>query len=139
MAVLLGITFQASNCIAGAAAPARAVAARAAMHSCNARCAALRVEAAPLQLRLIGTMVDAVLSCGLEVWGMQLAAASTAGKTSSAAGSKAEGLHQAHLRRLLGGAARHTNRCGAGGGGRAAAAAALAAAGSQAVEPGGDS
>ncbi|KAL4855790.1 Retrovirus-related Pol polyprotein from type-2 retrotransposable element R2DM [Chlorella vulgaris] len=98
----LGITFHASSCIAGAAAPARAVAARAAMHSCNARCAALGVEAAPLQLRLFSTMVDAVLSYGSEVWGMQLAAASAAGKTSSTAGSKAERLHLAHLRRLLG-------------------------------------
>ncbi|KAL4859077.1 Retrovirus-related Pol polyprotein from type-2 retrotransposable element R2DM [Chlorella vulgaris] len=76
----LGITFHASSCIAGAAAPARAVAARAAMHSCNARCAALGVEAAPLQLRLFSTMVDAVLSYG----------------------SEAERLHLAHLRRLLG-------------------------------------
>ncbi|KAI3436385.1 hypothetical protein D9Q98_002439 [Chlorella vulgaris] len=72
------------------------------MHSCNARCAALGVEAAPLQLRLFSTMVDAVLSYGSEVWGMQLAAASAAGKTSSTAGSKAERLHLAHLRRLLG-------------------------------------
>ncbi|KAI3432470.1 hypothetical protein D9Q98_004019 [Chlorella vulgaris] len=72
------------------------------MHSCNARCAALGVEAAPLQLRLFSTMVDAVLSYGSEVWGMQLAAASATGKTSSTAGSKAERLHLAHLRRLLG-------------------------------------
>ncbi|KAL4854744.1 RuBisCO large subunit-binding protein subunit alpha [Chlorella vulgaris] len=64
--------------------------ARAAMHSCNARCAALGVEAAPLQLRLFSTMVDAVLSYGSEVLGMQLAAASAAGKTSKAAGSNAE-------------------------------------------------
>ncbi|KAI3436045.1 hypothetical protein D9Q98_002102 [Chlorella vulgaris] len=110
------------------------------MHSCNARCAALGVEAAPLQLRLFSTMVDAVLSYGSEVWGMQLAAASAAGKPSSTAGSKAERPHLAHLRRLPSrGAARHTNRCGAGGGRRAAAVAALGAAGSQAVEPGGDS
>ncbi|KAL4857864.1 hypothetical protein ACK3TF_001848 [Chlorella vulgaris] len=98
----LGITFHASTCLAGAAAPARLVAARAAMHICNVRCAALGVEAAPLQLRLLNTMVDAVLSYGSEVWGMQLAAASAAGKTSSTAGSKAERLHLAHLWRLLG-------------------------------------
>ncbi|KAI3428416.1 hypothetical protein D9Q98_007243 [Chlorella vulgaris] len=47
-------------------------------------------------------MVDAVLSYGSEVWGMQLATASAAGKTSSTAGSKAERLHLAHLRCLLG-------------------------------------
>ncbi|KAI3436751.1 hypothetical protein D9Q98_006163 [Chlorella vulgaris] len=46
-------------------------------------------------------MVDGVLSYGSEVWGMQLAAASAAGKTSSTAASKAERLHLAHLRRLL--------------------------------------
>ena len=98
----LGITFHASTCIAGAAAPARAAAARAAMHNINARCAALGVEAAPLQLRLFSTMVDSVLSYGSEVWGMQLAAAGAAGRCSSPAGSKPERLHLAYLRRLLG-------------------------------------
>ncbi|KAI3425358.1 hypothetical protein D9Q98_009122 [Chlorella vulgaris] len=39
---------------------------------------------------------------GSEVWGMQLAAASAAGKTSSTAGSKAERLNLANLRRELG-------------------------------------
>ncbi|KAL4858040.1 hypothetical protein ACK3TF_001993 [Chlorella vulgaris] len=63
---------------------------------------ALGVEAAPLQLRLFSTMVDGVLSYGSEVWGMQLAAAGAAGKTSSTAGSTAERLHLAHLRRLMG-------------------------------------
>ncbi|KAI3432723.1 hypothetical protein D9Q98_004265 [Chlorella vulgaris] len=72
------------------------------MHSCDAQCATPGVEAAPLRLRLFSTMVGAVLSYGSEVWGMQLAAASAAGKTSSTAGSKAERLHLAHLRRLLG-------------------------------------
>ncbi|KAL4854747.1 hypothetical protein ACK3TF_004665 [Chlorella vulgaris] len=51
---------------------------------------------------LFSSLVDAVLSYGSEVWGMQLAAASAAGKTSSTAGSTAERLHLAHLRRLLG-------------------------------------
>jgi hypothetical protein len=62
----------------------------------------LGVEATPLQLRLFSTTVDAVLSYGSEVWGMQLAADNAAGKTSSTAGSKAERLHLAHLRRLVG-------------------------------------
>ncbi|KAI3432563.1 hypothetical protein D9Q98_004112 [Chlorella vulgaris] len=52
----------------------------------------LGVEAAPLQLRLFSTMVDAVLSYGSEVWGMQLSAANAAGKTSSTAGGTAEPL-----------------------------------------------
>jgi hypothetical protein len=75
--------------------------ARVAMHSCTALCAALGLEAAPLQLRLFSTMVDAVLSYGSEMSGMQLAAASAAGKASSAVGSKAGRLHLALLRRLL--------------------------------------
>ncbi|KAI3432579.1 hypothetical protein D9Q98_004128 [Chlorella vulgaris] len=90
------------------------------MHSCNARCAAWGVEAAPLQLRLFSTMVDAVLSYGSEVWGMQLAAASAAGKTSKAAGSNAESLHLAHLRRLLGAAMGTAASGGAGRNGGAA-------------------
>jgi hypothetical protein len=98
----LGITFHASTCLAGAAAPVRAAAARAAMHNSNARCAALGVEAAPLRLRLFSIMVDSVLSYGSEVWGMQLAAAGAAGCSSSPAGSRPERLHLAYLRRLLG-------------------------------------
>jgi hypothetical protein len=43
-----------------------------------------------------------VLSYVSDIWGMQLAAASAAGKSSSTAGSTAERLQLAHLRRLLG-------------------------------------
>ena len=58
----LGITFHSSCCLAGAAAPARVAAARAAMHSCRALSAALGIGAAPVQLQLFSTMVDSVLS-----------------------------------------------------------------------------
>ena len=74
----LCITFHGSFGLAGAAAPARVAAARAAMHSCRARSAALGIEAAPVQLQLFSTMVDSVLSYGAEVWGMQLAAKAAA-------------------------------------------------------------
>jgi hypothetical protein len=60
------------------------------------------VEAAPLQLQLFNTKMEAVLSYGSEVWGMQLAAASAAGKFSSTTGSKAAQLHLAHFWCLLG-------------------------------------
>ena len=35
-----------------------------AMHNCRTRCAEVGIEAAPVQLRLFGTMVDSVLSHG---------------------------------------------------------------------------
>ena len=96
----LGITFHSSCCLAGAAAPARVAAARAAMHSCRALSAALGIGAAPVQLQLFSTMVDSVLSYGAEVWGMQLAAKAAAGHGST--GCAADTLHLGYLRRLLG-------------------------------------
>ena len=93
----LGITFHGSCCLAGAAAPARVAAARAAMHSCQARSAALGIEAAPVQLQLFSTMVDSVLSYGAEAWGVQLAPRPQ-GSTGCAAGT----LHLNYLRRRLG-------------------------------------
>jgi hypothetical protein len=65
----LGITFHASRCLAGAAAPKRTAAAWLAHHNCNARCAALGIQSAPLRLRLFSMMVDSVLSYGAEVCG----------------------------------------------------------------------
>ena len=97
----LGINFHSTTCIAGAAAPARTQAARAALHDCRARCAALGVESAPSQLRLFSALVDSKLSYGAEVWGMQLAAKAAAaggGSTRCAA----EKLHLGYLRQLLG-------------------------------------
>ena len=82
----LGITFH-TTCLAGAAAPARAKAAWAALHNCRARCAALGIEAPKTQLRLFSSLVDSMLSYGAEVWGTQLAAkaAATTGSTACAA------------------------------------------------------
>ena len=97
----LGINFHSTTCIAGAAAPAQTQAARAALHDCRARCAALGVESAPAQLRLFSALVESKLSCGAEVWGMQLAAKAAAaggGSTRCAA----EKLHLGYLRQLLG-------------------------------------
>ena len=96
----LGIVFHASTCQAGAAAPARTKAAWAALHNSRARCAALGIEAARVQLRLFSTMVDPVLSYGAEVWGMQLAAKAAASGGST--GCAAERLHMSFLRCLLG-------------------------------------
>jgi hypothetical protein len=96
----LGITFHSSTCLAGSAAPARNKAAWAALHNCRARCAALGVEAAPVQLKLFGTMVDSVLSFGAEVWGTQLAAKAAAGNGST--GCAPEVLQLSFLRQLLG-------------------------------------
>jgi len=96
----LGIIFHASTCLAGAAAPARTQLARAAMHSCRARCAELGIQAADVQLRLFGAMVDSVLSYGAEVWGVQLAAKAVSHGGSG--GSKAEQLQVGYLRQLLG-------------------------------------
>jgi len=96
----LGITFHSSTCLAGSAAPARNKAAGAALHNCRARCAALGVEAAPIQLQLFSTMVDSVLSFGAEVWGTQLAAKAAAGNGST--GCAPEVLQLSFLRQLLG-------------------------------------
>lgn len=96
----LGITFHSTTCLAGAAVAARAKAARAALHSCRARCAALGIESAPVQLQLFSTMVDSVLSYGAEVWGPQLVAKAAGGCGS--AGCAAEKLHLSFLRHLLG-------------------------------------
>ena len=96
----LGITFHASTCLAGAAAPGRAKAAWAALHNSRARCAALGVEAAHVHLRLFSSLVDSVLSYGAEVWGLQLAA--KAATTGGSTGCAAERLHLAFLRNLLG-------------------------------------
>ena len=96
----LGIVFHSSTCLAGVAGTARAQLARAAMHSCRARCAELGIEAADVQLRLFSTMVDSVLSYGAEVWGVQLAAKAAA--RGGSAGSAAERLHLGFLRQLLG-------------------------------------
>ena len=93
----LGIAFHSSTCLAGAAAPARAQLARLAMHNCRTRCAEVGIEAAPVQLRLFGTMVDSVLSHGAEVWGVQLACCHR-----GSAGSAAEKLQLSYLRHLLG-------------------------------------
>jgi hypothetical protein len=93
----LGITFHASTCLAGAAAPART---KAALHNSRARCAALGIEAPRVQLRLFSTLVDSVLSYGAEVWGVQLAAKAAAGIGST--GCEAERLHLSFLRQLLG-------------------------------------
>ena len=97
----LGIAFHSSTCLAGAAAPARAQLARLAMHNCRTRCAEVGIEAAPVQLRLFGTMVDSVLSHGAEVWGVQLAAKAACCHRGSA-GSAAEKLQLSYLRHLLG-------------------------------------
>ena len=97
----LGIAFHSSTCLAGAAAPARAQLARLAMHNCRTRCAEVGIEAAPVQLRLFGTMVDSVLSHGAEVWGVQLAAKAACCHRGSA-GSEAEKLQLSYLRHLLG-------------------------------------
>ena len=97
----LGIMFHASRCQAGAAAPARAAAARAAMHKLQARSAELGIEAAWLRLRLFDMMVDSVLSYGSAVWGTQLAAVAARSPAGSAS-SAAEKLHLSYLRRLLG-------------------------------------
>ena len=97
----LGINFHSTTCIAGAAAPARTQAARAALHDCRARCAALGVESAPSQLRLFSALVGSKLLYGAEVWGTQLAAKAAAaggGSTRCAA----EKLHLGYLRQLLG-------------------------------------
>ena len=48
----LGTTFHASTCLAEAA--------QAALHNCQARCAALGIEAPKTQLRLFSTLVDSV-------------------------------------------------------------------------------
>ena len=96
----LGIAFHSSTCLAGAAAPARAQLARLAMHNCRTRCAEMGIEAAPVQLRLFGTMVDSVLSHGAEVWGVQLAAKAACCQRGSA-GSAAEKLQLSYLRHLL--------------------------------------
>ena len=96
----LGITFHASTCLSGAAAPARTKAAWAALHNSRARCAALGIEAPRVQLRLFSALVDSVLSYGSEVWGMQLAARAAAGSGST--GCAAEKLHLSFLRNLLG-------------------------------------
>lgn len=96
----LGIVFHSSTCLAGAAGAARAQLARAAMHSCRARCAALGIEAASVHLRLFSIMVDSVMSYGAEVWGVQLVAKAAAG--SGSAGSAAERLQLSYLRQLLG-------------------------------------
>jgi hypothetical protein len=96
----LGITFHSSFCLAGAAAPVRVAAARAAMHKCRARSAALGIEAAPVQLQLFSSLVDSVLSYGAGVWGMQLAARAAAGHGST--GCTAEALQLGYLRRMLG-------------------------------------
>ena len=96
----LGITFHSTQQLAGAAVAARTAAARGALHMCNARCAELGIEAAPLRLRLFSTMVDSVLSYGAEVWGPQLAAAAVAGSGST--GCAAQRLHQGFLRQQLG-------------------------------------
>jgi len=96
----LGIVFHASTCLAGSAAPARTQLARAAMHSCRARCAELGIEAAGVQLRLFSTMVDSVLSHGAEVWGVQLVAQAAANGGSG--GSAAERLQLGFMRQLLG-------------------------------------
>ncbi|KAL4856505.1 hypothetical protein ACK3TF_002987 [Chlorella vulgaris] len=134
----LGITFHASTCIAGAAAPARAVAAQAAMHSCNARCAALGVEAAPLQLRLFSTLVDAVLSYGSEVWAYSLQQLAPLARPAAQPAARQSGCTWLTFGACWGcGKAHH--RCCTGGGRRLADVAALAAACSQAVEPGGES
>jgi hypothetical protein len=67
------------------------------------------MNAAPVQLWMFITMVDVALAYGSQVWVMELATASAAGKTSNTASSEAERLHLAHLWRLPGGgAARHT-------------------------------
>ena len=97
----LGIAFHSSTCLAGAAAPARAQLARLAMHNCRTRCAEVGIEAAPVQLRLFGTMVDSVLPHGAEVWGVQLAAKAACCHRGSA-GSAAEKLQLSYLRHLLG-------------------------------------
>jgi len=97
----LGIVFHASKCQAGSAAPARAAAARGALHKMQAKCAALGVEAAQLRLQLFTMMVDSVLSYGSAVWGTQLAAAAASNPAGST-GCAAEKLHIRYLRRQLG-------------------------------------
>lgn len=68
------------------------------MHKLQARCAALGIEAAWLQLQLFDMMVDSVLS---HVWRTQVAAVAARSAAGSAV-SVAEKLHFSHLRRLLG-------------------------------------
>ena len=97
----LGIWFNAATCLAGSAAPARAILAGKALSSMRARCAELGLGAVGLQLQLFSTMVDSVLSYGAEVWAPQLAAKAAASNTSSGS-SKAEALHMRFLRQQLG-------------------------------------
>jgi hypothetical protein len=97
----LGIMFSAATCLAGSAAPARARAARLALHNCRARCAELGVQAAAVRLQLFSTMVDSVLSYGSEVWAPQLVVKAVTSSTCSS-GSKAEALHLSFLRQQLG-------------------------------------
>lgn len=96
----LGIMFHSTQQLASTAVAARAGAARAALHKCNARCAELGVQAAPLRMRLFSSMVDSVLSYGAEVWGLQLAARAAASGGST--GCPAQRLHLAFYRMQLG-------------------------------------